>query len=115
MGWSFKYYSQDVKDAVESLDSDQLADLRRIRKILHEIGPRGLTTKQSKDLDDGLYEFRLQGDETTARVFYCYLRGQTVVYLHVLAAKKTNKTPAKDMNLARKRLKEVKDADARRE
>lgn len=49
---------------------------------------------------------KMSGKEGIGRVFYCTQIGQAIVILHSLV-KKTNTTPAADLQLARKRLKEV--------
>jgi phage-related protein len=54
----------------------------------------------------GLFELRPKGKEGIGRVFYCTQAGQAIVILHSLV-KKTNTTPAADLQLARKRLNEV--------
>jgi phage-related protein len=43
-------------------------------------------------------------------MFYCNLIGQRIIMWHQFV-KKTNKTPPKELALARKRMKEWKDAD----
>ena len=45
--------------------------------------------------------------EGIARVLYCTMAGRRIVVLHSFI-KKTDKIPAKDLNLARNRLKELK-------
>ena len=62
-----------------------------------------------KAMGDGLFEIRTQGPEGIGRAFFCCLIGQRVVVLHGFI-KKTQATPAKDLAVVRKRLKEVKDA-----
>jgi phage-related protein len=44
-------------------------------------------------------------------VFYCTLVERRIVMLHQFV-KKTEKTPPKELSVARKRMKERKDADA---
>ncbi|MBY0466918.1 MAG: type II toxin-antitoxin system RelE/ParE family toxin, partial [Burkholderiales bacterium] len=58
----------------------------------------------------GLLEIRLKGAEGIARVMFCTLVGRRIVVLHSFV-KKTDKVPAADMALSRKRLKEIKHAD----
>jgi phage-related protein len=41
------------------------------------------------------------------RVFYCTITKQRIVFLHHFV-KKTDKTPNKELNIARQRMKEVK-------
>jgi phage-related protein len=60
-----------------------------------------------KAMGDGLFELRLKGAEGIARVFYCTLIGKRIVMLHSFV-KKTNKTPAKELTMAHKRMKECK-------
>jgi phage-related protein len=58
----------------------------------------------------GLFELRLKSREGIGRVFYCTLVGQQIVMLHQFV-KKTDKTPPKELAVARKRMKEWKDVD----
>jgi len=66
----------------------------------------------TKALRDGLFELRLKGAEGIARVLYCTLSQRRIVMLHCFV-KKSNKTPASDLQLAQARLKEVKHAHTR--
>ena len=59
-------------------------------------------------MGDGLFELRLKAAEGIARVFYCTLVGRRIVILHQFV-KKTEKTPLRELEVARRRLKEVKD------
>ena len=63
----------------------------------------------TKAMGDGLFELRLKAAEVIARVFYCALVGQRVVMLHHFI-KKTDKTPAKELKVARLRKKEIENA-----
>lgn len=59
----------------------------------------------------GLTEIRAKGQEGIARAFFCTVVGQEIVILHAFV-KKTQKTPQKELTLARKRLKEVRRENA---
>jgi phage-related protein len=48
----------------------------------------------------------VKGSEGIARVFYCTRSGERIVVLHSFI-KKTEKTPNKELNIARRRLAEV--------
>ena len=61
----------------------------------------------------GLFELRLKATEGIARVLYCTMIGKRIMILHQFT-KKTRKTPPKELALARRRMKEVKDADTQR-
>jgi len=58
-------------------------------------------------MGDGLFELRLKAAEGIARVFYCTVVGRKIVVLHQFV-KKTDKTPKKELETARARLKEIK-------
>lgn len=55
----------------------------------------------------GLFEMRLKGAEGIARVFYCSIVDRKVVMLHCFV-KKSQQTPPNELEVARKRLLEVK-------
>jgi len=54
-----------------------------------------------------LCEVRAKGAEGIARAFFCAVVGRRIVILHGFI-KKTEQTPRHELELARKRLKEVK-------
>ena len=58
-------------------------------------------------MGDGLFELRPKAQEGIGRVFYCTLAGNTIDILHSIV-KKTQKTPQKEINIARQRLQVVK-------
>jgi phage-related protein len=64
-------------------------------------------------MGEGLFELRLKATEGIARVFYCTMIGKRIVMLHQFT-KKTDKTPPRELAIARRRLKEVKDAHSQR-
>jgi len=49
---------------------------------------------------------RAKGQEGIGRSLYCMMKGQEIVILHSFI-KKTQKTPKKELDLAKKRMKEV--------
>ncbi len=69
-------------------------------------GPN-LREPHTKAMGNGLFELRLKGMEGIARVFYCTVVGSAIVMLHSFI-KKTDKTPAREIDTAIKRMKEVK-------
>ena len=69
-------------------------------------GPN-LGMPHTRAMGDGLLEIRAKGSEGIGRVFYCTIVGNRIMMLHCFL-KKTEKTPAKELNIARKRLKEAK-------
>ena len=57
-----------------------------------------------------LFEIRAKAQEGIARGMFCMVSGNTIVILHVFL-KKTQATPKKELDLAIKRMKEVKNHD----
>jgi len=83
-----------------------LADLLHIIEMIEEKGPE-LGLPYTAPMGRGLFEVRAKGKEGIGRSLFCMLKGKEVVILHSFV-KKTRKTPKKDLELAKKRMKEVK-------
>jgi phage-related protein len=66
----------------------------------------------TRAMSDGLFELRIKGQEGIARVFYCTLVGKRIVMLHGFV-KKSQKTPPKELGIARNRMAEVKENASR--
>jgi phage-related protein len=71
-----------------------------------EFGP-DMGMPHTRAMGDGLFEVRAKAAEGIGRAFYCTLVGKRIVILHGFV-KKTDKTPAKELKIARERLKELK-------
>ena len=54
----------------------------------------------------GLFELRIKAAEGIARVFYCTVIDRRIVVLHQFV-KKTDKTPPKELEIARRRMKDL--------
>ena len=74
-----------------------------------EIFRPDLGMPHTRAMGEGLFEPRLKATEGIARVFYCTLVGREIVILHQFT-KKSQKTPRKELEIAKRRMKEVKDA-----
>lgn len=106
MPYSIEYFHPRVKAKVEDWPVDILADYARMVELLMEFGP-DLRMPHSRAMGGGLFELRPRGREGIGRALYCYVSGQRVVVLHAFL-KKTRTTPQRDLRIARKRMKEVK-------
>ena len=71
-------------------------------------GPN-LGMPHARAMGEGLFELRIRAAEGIARVFYCTVLNRRIVFLHQFV-KKTDKIPSKELEIARRRLKEMKDA-----
>ena len=60
----------------------------------------------TRSMGGGLFELRIKAAEGIARVFYCTVIDRRIVFLHSFV-KKAEKTPPKELEIARRRMKEV--------
>jgi phage-related protein len=60
----------------------------------------------TRAMGQGLFELRLKAADGIARVFYCTVVDRQIVMLHQFV-KKTERTPPKELDIARRRMKEV--------
>ena len=104
--WSILFFNERVQREIEEWPVGVYADFLRLTELLEE-GGLDLRMPHSRTMKDGLFELRCKGPEGIGRAFYCTQVGRELVILHSII-KKTQATPAKDLELARKRLKEVK-------
>jgi phage-related protein len=76
-----------------------------------EFGPN-LGMPHTRALGEGLFELRVKGLEGIARVFYCTVVQRRIVMLHAFI-KKSQKTPKRELDIAKRRLQEVLRHDPR--
>jgi len=92
-----------IEEFIEALPETDRALVRARITSLAELGNRA-REPLSKSLGEGLFELRVKA----SRIFYCFKPGRTIVLLHGFN-KKSQKTPKDEIDIARKRMKEVKD------
>lgn len=80
----------------------------RYSERMEMFGP-DLGMPHTRAMGDGLFELRLKAGEGIARVFYCIMVGKKIMVLHQFI-KKTDKTPPRELETARRRMREVKNA-----
>ena len=105
MSWSVAFYSDRVESEIAKLSPGFVARFIRYAERMETYGP-DLGMPHTKAMGDGLFELRLKAGEGIARVFYCTKIGRRIVMLHQFT-KKTEKTPAKELLIARTRMTEV--------
>ena len=110
MTWEIRYHDERLQDAVLALPAGILARYLHLTDRMEEHGP-DLGMPHTRAMGTGLFELRLKSQEGIARIFYCTLVKRKIVMLHQFV-KKTEKTPPKELAIARKRMKEWKDVDA---
>lgn len=110
MQYTIEYYSAAVQDEILALPDTLAARYIVLSRRMEAVGPN-LGLPHTDAFGDGLFELRLKGQEGIARVFFCALIGRRVMMLHSFV-KKTQKTLPRAIELARKRMKEVKHANS---
>jgi len=109
MNWAIIYYSDSVQADILALPAGLLARYLRYADRMIIYGP-DLGMPHTRAMGGGLFELRLKATEGISRVLYCTMIGKRIMILHQFT-KKTTKTPPKELGIARRRMKEVKDAD----
>ena len=103
--WTVTFYNQRVEDEVLTLPAGILARFLRYAERMEGYGP-DLGMPHTRAMGEGIFELRIKAAEGIARVFYCTVVGRRVVFLHQFV-KKTDKTPPRELDVARRRMKEV--------
>ncbi|CAA2156040.1 hypothetical protein MBRA_01658 [Methylobacterium brachiatum] len=104
--WSVEYLSSAAQEEAE-LPVDMQARLARMIQVIEAHGLQNLPRDWSKPLGHGLWELRITGKDGIARAIYVTVTGQRVVIVRVFV-KKSQKTPHRELELARQRAKEVR-------
>ena len=107
MPYAIEYFHPRVLAEIEAWPADVLADYARLVELLMEHGPN-LRLPHSRAFGDGLFELRPKGRSGIGRAFYCFLLSRRILVLHAFV-KKSHQTPDRELKLARKRLKEIRD------
>ncbi len=110
MNWKIEYFNNDVETKILSLPDGLLARYLRLTDMMLIHGSN-LGLPHTKSLNNGLLELRLKSKEGIGRVFYCTKVGKNIVMLHSFV-KKSQKIPKNEMDIALKRLREVKENDS---
>ena len=105
MKWKITFYNDKVEVQTLNLPSGILANFLHIAEMIEELGPN-LGRPYVGTLGAGLFEIRTKGREGIGRSIYCTVKGREVIILHSFV-KKSQKTPKKDLDLARKRMKDI--------
>ena len=107
MSWKIEFFNAKVEDEIFKWPRHLKIKFLRIIDLIKLYGPADLGMPHIKALKQGLFEIRVQSDEGIGRAMFCTVSGKIVVVLSGFI-KKTQKTPDNEMELARKRMKEVK-------
>ena len=104
MQWTLTFHNKSVESEVLALPAGFVARFIRYAERMEIYGP-DLGMPHTRAMGDGLFELRLKAAEGIARVFYRTIVNRKNVVLHSFV-KKTDKTPPRELEVARRRMKE---------
>jgi phage-related protein len=106
MDWEIAFHTPALEQDILDMPAGFVARFIRCAERMESYGP-DLGMPHSRAMGAGLFELRLKAAEGIARVFYCTLSGRRIIMLHQFV-KKSDKTPARELNIAIRRMKEAK-------
>jgi phage-related protein len=104
--WSFVFLNAEVKAELDAQPRDVRANFERIVQLVQAFGIERVHEPYIKHLEGRIWEMRLRGREGIARALYVTATDKRVVILRVFT-KKTQQTPRRELELARRRAEEV--------
>ena len=105
MNYLITFYNAAVQAEFDSWPVGLRARFRALAIRMEAYGPN-LGMPHTRSMGDGLFEIRARAEEGIGRAFYCTLVGRRIVILHGFI-KKTEKTPQRELVIARNRQREV--------
>ena len=101
-----EYFNDTVQDDILNLPNVFKQRYFRYTDKMEEYGG-DLGWPATAPMGSGLFELRIHEAPGIARVLFCYMVGRRIVMLHCFI-KKTQKTPKKELDIAIRRMKELK-------
>ena len=106
MRWTFRTLNAIVDAEIRALPSDMQARFLRFGEIIEAAGLECLPRDAVKHLEGKLWELRMTGRDGIARAIYVTAAGRQVVVVRAFV-KETQKTPRRELELARQRAEEI--------
>ena len=107
MPWMVQVLNAAVAQEIAALPADMRARLARLIGLIEQIGFEALPRDSVKHLEDKLWELRITGRDGISRAIYVTAAARRMVILRVFI-KKTQKTPTRELEIARQRAREAK-------
>ena len=106
MRWRVEVLDATVRAELEAQPKDIQARYVRILELIESHGLEQVREPYVRHLRGRLWEMRMRGRDGIARAIYVTAAGRRVVVVRVFA-KKTEKTPRREIELALRRAREV--------
>lgn len=103
MAWRVDFLNADVFAELNACPRDIVASFDRIARLIVTHGLEKVHEPYVKHLEGKLWEMRLKGRDGIARAIYVTAKGQQIIVVRIFA-KKTQKTPRSEIDLALKRV-----------
>ena len=106
MSWKVTFFDEKVESDTYSFPAGILANFLHIAEMIEEFGPN-IGKPYTAPMGSGLFEIRAKGKEGIGRALFCLEKDKEIIILHSFT-KKTQKTPKREIDKARRRMKELK-------
>ena len=107
MRWVVETLNSIVDAEISALPADMRARFVRLTELIEQVGFEALPRNSVKHLEERLWELRMTGRDGISRAIYITAEQRRVVVLRAFI-KKTQKTPPRELAIARQRAKEVR-------
>ena len=107
MAWTVETLDDVVDAELDELPTDMQASFVYISRLIEDYGLERVRQPHVKHVLGALWEMRLKGRDGISRALYVTAVGRRVVVVRVFI-KKTQKTPNREIELALKRAKELR-------
>jgi phage-related protein len=104
--WSVSTLNDTVAQELERLPADMRAKFTRVSELIEKFGPQRVGMPHTRSLGGKLWEIRASGKDGISRGIYVAVKDKQVIVLRVFI-KKTQKTPKKELDIAKERAKEA--------
>lgn len=102
MNWRLEIDERAAKE-LRTFPADIKARLLRVGELLETFGPHDVGLPHVRHLRDKLWEMRASGKDGIGRALYFTTEGRRIILLSAFV-KKTQKTPDREIEKARKRM-----------
>ena len=105
--WTVEPLNEVVEHELRRLPYDLNVRFESMMELIEAEGPASIGMPHTRPVEGKIWELRLRGRSGEGRVLYVTTRGQRVVLLHAFV-KKTEKTPRRSIELAKRRMRDLK-------
>lgn len=106
MKWTVEFLNEQVQAELDAFPADVRARFERIVLLIQSYGLEKVHEPYVKHVEGRLWEMRMKGKDGIARALYVTATSHQVVVVRAFA-KKTRRTPRREIELALDRAKEV--------